>query len=424
MRAQGRLVTEMKHSRIVFKMAPASAIALSVLMLVACTSTSTAASPDYCRIESAASLDERLVTANTAFAFDLFAELLESEPGQNVFISPLSVSVALAMTYNGAAGETQRAMSEALRLDGMEPDEVNQAALGLLQSLCDLNPEVALDIANSIWTREGYPFKSDFLEQNLEYYGAKTVSLDFNDPAALDAINGWVDDSTRGKIRKIIKVIYPSDVMFLINALYFKGSWSEVFDKRNTKPRAFHLENGTEIMLPMMSQARVFPVLLTEDFDAVKLPYVKENVGMYVFLPSAESSLDEFLNTLSLENWESWMSRFTRSTIDIVLPRFKLEYEAELKDALTALGMGVAFDSDADFSSMSDLGLAISRVKHKAVVDVDEEGTVAAGVTVVAMAVSGHPRIEVDRPFFVAIRDDATGTILFMGAVYEPEDID
>ena len=375
---------------------------------------------------SAASL-EKLVAANTEFGFNLLAELRKQGPGENIFISPLSISTALAMTYNGAAGDTARAMAETLKLGDMNLDEVNRASAALLANLDGLNPQIEVNISNSLWARRGVEFRADFLERNQVHFGAEVTSLDFNDPNAKDVINDWVERSTKGKIDSIVDRIDPLDVLFLINAIYFNGQWwPSPFDKTKTKEQEFYLADGTTNSHPMMSRSGKFDYLKGETFRAVKLPYTNRQVGMYVFLPNPDSSLDEFLERLTVGKWQSWMRQFSKAQGPIVLPRFKLEYESELNGALVSRGMGPAFDpSQADFSGMHiGGGLSIDRVMHKAVVEVNEEGTEAAAVTAVEIEKSLLLQFEfvVDRPFFFAIRDDETGAILFMGAVYEPEE--
>jgi serpin B len=376
------------------------------------------------------SLQKELASANVAFGFDLFAQLVRQDASKNLFISPISVSTALAMAYNGAAGETQRAMAEALRLQGLELPKVNQAYLALLNSLGGLNPEVEVSIANSIWGRKGILWNEGFLARNRTYYRAEVTSLDF-DPAARDSINNWVSDKTKGKIKGVVDDIKQSDVMFLINAIYFNGTWLSPFDKKLTTDHTFHLAGGAEKLHPMMSQHGRFMYLKGDGFQAVKLPYKKPQVGMHVFLPDEGSSLEQFLKSVNGESWQSWMSRFSQAEGDVVLPRFKLEYKAELSSALTALGMGVAFTDQADLSGMVEPqtvlpgGLYIDSVLHKAVVDVNEEGTEAAAVTSVVVGVTSMPAFTfhfvADRPFFFAICDEGTGTILFMGAVFDPQ---
>ena len=370
--------------------------------------------------------DLSLRVGQTPFGFDLFAELTDKEPGENVFISPLSVAMALAMTYNGAAGETREAMALTLRLGELELGEVNGANAALLQMLDGLNPDIEINIANSLWARQGVDFSADFLGRNREFYRAQVTSLDFQDPGALDTINGWVDDSTNGKIDSILERINPNHVLFLIDAIYFNGTWLFPFKEANTTERTFHLDDGSDKQLPMMSRSGRFQYLKGEAFQALKLPYQKPQVGMYVFLPDPDSDLDEFLENLSAESWGTWLQQFEESQGDVMLPRFKLEYGAKLNDPLTALGMGVAFSHGAaDFSAMGPRGLFIDFVFHKAVVEVNEVGTEAAAATLVAIAVSKAEfkfDFIVDRPFFFALRDDRTETVLFMGAVYDPEE--
>jgi len=372
------------------------------------------------------SVDGRLASANAEFGFDLFSRLAEQDAGKNLFMSPLSVSIALAMTYNGAAGETQKAMSNALKFRDMNLEDVNRAILALRRILLDLNPEIAVNIANSLWAREGVEFKADFLERNRQFIGAEVTSLDFGDPEVAGVINRWVDKKTGGKIDSVIDRISPDQVMFLINAIYFNGTWLFPFDEDKTTERTFHLSDGTEKQHPMMSHSgKKFLYLKSEDFQALKLPYRKPQVGMFIFLPDPESDLDEFLGHLNDENWNDWMSQFKVGMGEVVIPRFKMEYEARLDDALKRMGMEIAFSEGADFSAMAPGGLFIDEVKHKAVVEVNEVGTEAAAVTTVAVAVSA-PNLRfdfvVDRPFFFAISDDNTDTVLFMGAVYAPEE--
>jgi serpin B len=326
------------------------------------------------------------------------------------------------MTYNGAAGETQQAMAKTLELEGMSLQEVNQSSAGLRKTLETLDPKVELTIANSIWARQGVPFKPDFLERNRQFFGAKITLLNFGDPQAPALINQWVNTNTKGKIEKIIEQIDSQVVMLLINAIYFKGQWQAKFDKSKTQDGVFHLPDGRQKQVPMMFQEGVYPYFRGEDFEAVRLAYGEGQVSMTIFLPSSSSSLDAFMGRLNAENWESWIVRFreAKENIQIMMPRFKLAYEATLNDALKMLGMEIAFDgSRANFEGMGG-GLWISEVKHKSIVEVNEEGTEAAAVTGVVVIDSVPPLFLVDHPFFFAIRDDRTGTVLFMGTVIEP----
>ncbi len=373
-------------------------------------------------------IDPGVVKANTQFGFNLFNEIRKTEQDQNIFISPFSVSVALAMTLNGAAGETEQAMMGTLHLQGITPDSINSSYAQLQQALQTSDPKVTLTIANSLWGNQGIQFTPDFLQRNTQFFNAEISILDFFAPSTLMTINQWVNDRTNGKIPKILDEINANAVLFLINAIYFKGSWQTEFDPANTRDGAFHLANGTKKQVPMMFRSGRYSHYYGDAFQAVNLPYGDGRISMYIFLPARDSSLNTFLGTLSPENWENWMSQFREQEISLRIPKFKLEYGTkELNDALIALGMGIAFDANrADFSrmaSLEDLGqnLYIDKVSHKTFIEVNEEGTEAAAVTVVGIVkTSLPPEFTADRPFFFAIRDNETGTVLFMGTVVEP----
>ena len=360
-----------------------------------------------------------VASANTRFGFKLLQDLQEREPGVNIFISPLSISIALTMTYNGAVGETERAMAEVLEIDALDLSTINNSNKALRTSLENPDPKVEISIANSIWSRQGVDFNPDFLERNREFFGAEIASLDFSSPQATAIINEWVDTNTNGKIEKIVDRIDPQTLLFLINAIYFKGNWQDEFDKALTRPGTFHLATGSEKQVQMMRREGEYPYFRGENFEATSLPYGDGRLGMYIFLPSRDSNLNKFLGDLNAENWEGWISQLQDRRHELMLPRFKLEYEVRLNDTLEALGMGIAFGGGADFSGMGP-SLFISEVRHKTFVEVNEEGTEAAAVTAVVGVKSLPPAFRVDRPFFFAIYDAETETILFMGTVTEP----
>lgn len=371
-------------------------------------------------------MDSRLVAANNDFGFRLSAHLVKRDTDKNVFVSPSSIAIALAMTYNGAEGTTKQALAETLGVGGMTLQEVNEANAALRVTLASLDPKVQLAIANSLWAKEGLEFKPDFIRRNKDFYGAKVTNLNFTDPSALLTINGWVKERTNGKIDKLVK---PEDldiltVLILINAIYFKGIWTVQFDKAKTEEGVFVLLDGSRKKHPMMSQSGRYTYYKGENFQAVSLPYGEGRISMYVFLPDKTTTLSEFQKSLDARNWEAWMHQFDETEGDVVLPRFKVEYEAELNDALTALGMGVAFTSKANFRGMCARPLFISKVRHKTFMEVNEEGTEAAASTAVIMKRLSPPqkfKMVVDRPFFCAIRDNKTGTVLFMGSIVEPK---
>jgi serpin B len=375
-----------------------------------------------------AAVDSKLVDANTKFGFNLFSEILKQDSKKNVFVSPTSVAIALSMTYNGASGETQEAMAKALELQGMSLQDINQANETLKASLENADPDVQLSIANSLWAKQGTDFKRDFLQRNQQFYKAKVTELDFAKPDSIGIINNWVKENTHGKIDKIVQQIRPDNVLFLINAIYFKGNWTKKFDKSQTTERPFYLTDGTQKQHPLMSQSGKYRYFENDTFQAVSLPYGKERLNLYVFLPKKNTSLDAFQQQLAVENWQQWMNQFRMRQGSIQLPRFKFDYDIQLNNALKALGMESAFnDTQANFSNMTAESVKIDEVKHKTFVEVNEEGTEAAAATSVGIAMTSAMRPEepfqmvVDRPFFCAIRDNQTGTILFMGSIREPK---
>ncbi|MFP3868924.1 MAG: serpin family protein [Desulfobacteraceae bacterium] len=369
----------------------------------------------------------RLSSAQTKFGCKLFSQLVDRTPDSNIFISPASIAFALAMTYNGAAGETREAMARTLELGNMSLDDINRANAALRASLQQLDPQVQLNLANSLWARQGIEFKSEFLKRNQVAYGAELEVVDFSNPQALARINAWVSQNTQGKIEKIVDRIDPLDILFLINALYFKGQWTEPFDQARTQKRIFTRADGRQLEHPMMSQGGVYKYYRGPKFQAVSLPYGQGRVSMDIFLPDRDSNLQEFFRHLNAETWQHWFSEFKMTPGDIVLPRFKLEYAAELKEPLKTLGMAVAFDpNQGNFEHMVKQKAYISKVKHKTFIEVNEEGTEAAAATSVGVTITAAPaqsrfNMVVDRPFFLSIRDQHTGTILFMGAIVEPE---
>ena len=374
-------------------------------------------------------MNNELLAANTQFSFKLFSELRAQYPDQNIFISPASIAFALAMTYNGARGETQHAMAHALQLPDMRLDEVNRANAALRRALTNSDAEVELAIANALWARQHLRFKPAFVQGIKDFYNAEVGSINFDDPKSPAIINAWVSRQTHDKITQIVDQIPREAMLFLINAVYFKGKWKKPFDAAQTRDRTFTLLHGRQKLHPMMTQSGRYSYYQGPAFQAVNLPYGENSkVSLYVFLPNRDSSLMALSQLLTAENWQTWIPQFRVIPGMIVLPRFKIAYEVELNEVLKALGMGVAFDEQrADFEGMlaSPPQLFISKVKHKTFAEVNEEGTEAAAVTSVEMFTTSAPaqtfRMIIDRPFLCAIRDNTTGTLLFLGAILEPE---
>lgn len=374
-------------------------------------------------------MEAKLAAADNEFGVNLFNQLIKQDKDKNVFFSPLSVAFALAMTYNGATGETKQQMARALKFDGMNHEQLNQANAALMNTLKSADPQIEFTIANSLWARQGLNFNEAFLARNRQFFKAEIATLDFADPAAKNTINNWVSRNTQGKIPAIIDQIDAQKVLFLINAIYFKGQWRTKFDKALTENQPFHLLGGKRKSVPMMSQSGKYLYRRGDKFQAVSLPYGQGGKQMILFLPDETSSLAEFLKGFSYQQWEQWMRGFRNTPGEVKIPRFKLDYDRNLNDALKSLGMENAFsEARAEFSGISEeRKLFISEVKHKAIVEVNEEGTEAAAATSVGISVTSAMPMQqpfqfiADRPFLMAIRDQQTGAILFLGAVLEPK---
>ncbi|KPL03965.1 MAG: hypothetical protein AMJ90_02595 [candidate division Zixibacteria bacterium SM23_73_2] len=372
------------------------------------------------------SAEKRLVKSDNQFGFEFFKEIIKEEKDKNVFISPLSVSMALGMTYNGANGETEEAMHQTLQFGDLSTQEVNESYKSLIELLTGLDPKVKFQIANSIWHRKNFPAREEFIDLCKEYFQAKVEGLDFNDQSSVDIINRWVDENTSGKIEQIIQPpINPLTMMFLINAIYFKGAWTYEFDKEMTMDAVFHLPDGSQETCKMMEQKGEFQYFGNSDFQAVDLPYGDGDFSMSVFLPRPLVDIDSLIAKFNQENWDNWIKSFTPQSFTLFLPKFKLEYELNLNDVLTAMGMGIAFQPyQADFTKIYQgiENLYISKVKHKTFVEVNEEGTEAAAVTSVEMGLTSVGLLmRVDRPFIFVIRENQSQTILFMGKITEPD---
>jgi len=373
-----------------------------------------------------------LASSYNDFGISLYNLIAGENTGRNVFMSPLSISVALAMTYNGASGGTADEIGRVLRLEGWDRVEMNESNGDLLERLGAQMEGVTLDIANSLWCREGLDFDPLFLERTGEHFGAEARSLDFTSPGAADIINGWVSEKTRGMIGKVVQDIDPLSILFLINAVYFKGEWKDEFDAEETSEEDFHLASGGIRRVKMMHKSGTFSYHRGEGFQAVSLPYGDGRMSMYLFLPDSASSLEGFQNCLTEKSWKGFLSlnAFGRRKGSIAMPRFRAEFETGLEALLVELGMSKAFDRrESDFSGMMSGGpeeVWIDEILHKAVIEVTEKGTEAAAATSVVMVAASisieEPFVVIlDRPFFFAIKDNKTGMMLFMGSIADPE---
>jgi serine protease inhibitor len=368
---------------------------------------------------------KNLVESDNKFGFKLFKEIIKAEKDKNVFISPLSVSMALGMTYNGANGTTQEAMQKTLELNGLTMQEVNKSYKSLVELLTGLDPKVKFQIANSIWYHWGLTPKEEFISLCKKYFNALVSALDFSDPNAANIINAWVDKNTNGKIKQIVNApIDPMKVMFLINAIYFKGFWTYPFDKKLTKDGLFTLLDGSKKPCQMMMRPGGIEYFDNSDFQAIDLPYGEGDFSMTIFLPRPQKNIDSLIAEFNQENWNRWINSFHTNRATLQFPKFTLEYELILNGVLKALGMAIAFyPNQADFRKIYEENqpFFIDEVKHKTFVEVNEEGTEAAAVTSVGVMTTGMSRlIRVDRPFVFVIRENKSQTILFMGKIVEP----
>ena len=407
-------------------------IACLILAFALCLSCGdTCVEPD-CHLPRMLTAEEQhLVSAYNTFGLRVFRELVkDASPDSNVFVSPLSISMALGMTLNGAAGTTEDAMKTTLEFEDMDIEDINQCYRSVIDLLTELDPDIIFEIANSIWYRPRLHPLQDFLDACETYFDSEMRPLDFSRPDAPDIINAWVSEKTHGKIEEIIYgPIHPLTVMFLINAIYFLGNWTYEFDPELTADDWFEPKDGVQIPCRMMQrpgpdEVSEYRYYETDDFQAVDLPYADGWFSMTILLPKVGVGIDEIIQACDEQAWAGWMAGFHSHEGRLQVPKFEITYEESLNSALKRMGMGIAFGDDADFSRISgDHDLFISSVRHKTYVRVDEAGTEAAAVTVVEIRVSAIPEVfemRVDRPFLFAIREHHSGTVLFIGKMVRP----
>jgi serine protease inhibitor len=373
---------------------------------------------------------QKLTSANTGFAFRLLKEIAREQPATNIFISPYSVSSVLQMVCNGAGGKTKEELQQVLGTTGMTLAMVNQANQNLSQAINSGTSNVLLNSANAIWYRKGIPVRPEFIACNKQFYQAQVEGLNFDDPASVGIMNTWVNEMTHGRIPSIVAgPIEPLTYLYLVNAVYFKGGWFIPFEAKDTKERPFHLCGGQQAKVPMMTQIRDFSYRRGTGYQAVRLGYKDRELGMYVFLPDPDSSPEKLLAIMHGGNWERiTLPGFSKRHGTLVLPRFRLEYGVDLKRPLRALGLRHAFEG-ADFSGVSSVPGFISEALQKTFVEVNEEGTEAAAASMLALEKGedmNPPKpfeMIVDRPFLFVIHHsdpDGSGSILFMGVVFDP----
>lgn len=364
-----------------------------------------------------------LVASQNGFGFRLLRNLVARDPSADTFLSPTSVAIALGMAYDGARGATATAMAHALGVSHLSQATVRAQAAALLSALRPTGGS-GLAIANSLWAQQGTGFRSAFLHHARSKYGATVRRIDLHAASAPGTINSWVSCATRGKIPSIVGPIPPQTILYLINAVYFSDSWAQPFSRANTKTETFHAPGGA-VQTPMMSQTSMFGYYQAPSFQLVSLPYKHPRFSMLVLLPGSGASLRSFVNGITASAWNRWLGQIKTEEGTLVLPRISLRSEYDLIPPLASLGMGNAFTDSANFSGMCVQPCAISEVRHRALLQVNEKGTVAAGATAVGIVPTAIQTSQfsmtVDRPFVIAITDRTTGAILFTGVVNNPK---
>ena len=398
------------------------ACCLSVGMLTSCSEDEPVApnikyNPGTVKLTAA---QQAQVENSNEFAWKFFKEVSKGEQ-EDVFVSPLSVTYALGMLSNGAVGDTQKEILEGLEFRSGKVDDVNSLCHQLMIESPKLDKSTQISMANAVVANKKIQLQPTFQSVVKKQYDALVVSKDFGSPATLSFINQWASDHTQGMVPKILERINPDGVSYLLNALYFKGIWYRQFDKKHTKKEAFTKADGTKSQVQMMHQKERFFAAENDNYQTVVLPYGNGSYEMVVLLPREGKELSSLLQTMDAKKWKDNLKNTYSSKVDLKLPRFTSAYNRELNDVLKLLGMNAMFDSSkANLTKMSAVSSFVSMVLQKAKIEVDEEGSKAAAVTVVdtaptAVAPSKPILFHANRPFMYAIVEHSTGTIFFMG---------
>lgn len=395
---------------------------ISLIVLSGCSKENTTTPKDPKPV-NLTEKNRQVITLSNAFGINLFKETAQASEG-NLMLSPLSATAALSMLINGCEAETYNQIRDMIGYQDLSIEEINETYQSLSKQLLSLDPEINLALANAVWYRQGFEVKSPFLEKLQTAYDARTAALDFSSPSALTTINGWASDNTNGKIDKVLEEIEPDAVMFLMNALYFKGTWTYQFDKSETGPVSFKPENGDVIDVEMMKGNFPFKTFSNNNCTAIEMNYGQQNFAMDIIIPNG--TLSDYISGFTEESWQSVTAGLDAITnpekLEFTIPKFKFEYEKYLNDELKALGMTDAFDPMlANLSGISDADIYVSFVKQNTFVDMNEEGTEAAAVTTIGVYETSMPMpVVVDKPFIFAIRERQSNTLLFIGKVELP----
>ncbi len=399
-------------------------ILLIASLLISCDSSNNPYAEDAKPVNLTAVQKQRVAQDND-FAFDLMKHVLAKTEERNVFISPLSVSIALGMARNGAIGTTRSEMESVLKMSGMSDTEINEYYKLMQSELPDLDPKTKLTIANSIWYRNTFSVKAGFLKTNTDYFSSKVEALDFSSPKSVEIINKWCSDNTNGLIPKVIDQIDPLEMMFLINAIYFKGTWIKQFEKKNTREADFTNELNKRVKVNMMNLTDSFAYTEDENAQYLDMPYGNKAFSMTVILPKEGADATGVFSTLTASKLNQTISRMNLQEVIVSFPRFRVKNKFRLESMLMEMGMNKAFQVNAEFDNISVLKpLYIGFVQHDTYVEVTEEGTEAAAVTTIGFKTTSMPMNPVfiaNKPFAFVIREKSSGVILFMGKIGNAE---
>ena len=394
------------------------------LLIMACTNDMENQEPtDLSPTEKSA----KIIAADNQFGFEIFQKVNASlsEP-KNTMISPMSISLALGMLYNGTDGDTKKQMEGMLHKSGLTPDDINQNYKDLVDGLSSHDPKVELAISNAIFYRNSFNVKNNFITTNQNYYQAEVAGLDFSKTTeTLNKVNGWVNTNTKGKIEKIIEKVNPEDIMYILNAIYFNGEWQYRFDPKETTDIPFTKADNQVVRVPTMSIENPFNYYSHQSFQMLEIPYGSGKYSMLILLPSSGKTTNDVISLLNPENITDWLSKMNEQKKKVYLPKFEFKFDQSLVDVLKALGMTDAFnEAKANLTGISDVAqLVVSEVMHKSYIKVDERGTEAAAVTGITIGVTSigpDNSFRVDHPFVFAIREKDTKAILFIGKVIDP----
>ena len=374
-----------------------------------------------------ASAEAEVLEKSNAFAWTLLPAMMAADPEENVLVSPLSASMALGMALNGARGTTYEQMQATLGFEDLALDTINNGYRGLMIDLPAADSLVSTQIANSAWHRNGFEVNQDFLDKVRAFFDAEVAGLDFSDPSAGDTMNQWVSEKTNGRIEEIIEPpIDALTMLFLINAIYFKGPWQYEFDPEKTQDAPFHISEDESQSMPMMDLTAEFAFGASGGLQIVELPFGEGAFAMTLLVPWGSNTIDAEIESMDAERWQGMLDSLGTREVRVVLPRFRVEYDKSLKEVLQSLGMTDAFVPNvADFTgiSASSPPLFISEVKQKTFVEVAEEGAEGAAATSVEVGVKSlPPSIVANRPFAYVIRERESGAILFAGVLRRPPD--